>query len=214
MAEALEQLDAVMERASRALAAMDYLACEALCLEALDAARSGARFSYYARVLLPLQEVRRQRRIIAAAGDVRLGSGAAGLDPGSWLTEHEAGCIVLTHPHSATDALGIYGRARDEKRYVEVLFADNAETDAAWTLRSYAGPGVSCSVPAPEAGDDPAKWFIAATERLGDAALAGVDDTLSGVSLVEALEARLRVFPDHELLHQRLAVAARAVRQT
>ncbi len=211
MPATLEQLDAIMEQASRALAEMDYLACEALCLDALTGAKRAGRYAYYARVLLPLQEARRQRRMIAAAGDIRLGSGP-GFEPEKWLAGRDAGCVALTHPHSAEDALAIHQLARLNKQFVEVLFADNAQEDAQWTLHSYDGPAVRCTLQAPPPDLSPSQWFIEATERLGDAALAGVDHTLSGKALVDELESRLRVFPDHELLHQRLADAAKAVR--
>ncbi len=212
MTVTLEQLDGIMERASRALAAMDYLSCEALCREALSLSRDAGRYGYYARVLLPLQEVRRQRRMIAVTGAIQIGSGEDGFDPGHWLANHDTGCILLTHPHTAKDALALDERARCDKRHVEVLFSDSEQNDKTWTLRSYTGPDVACQISPPTGDADPARWFIDATERLGDAALQGIDGTPTGTSLVEALEARLSVFPDHELLHQRLAEAARAVR--
>lgn len=213
MTTAIEKLDGIMDRASRALADMDYLACEALCLEALAEARDQRRFGCYARVLMPLQEARRQRRMIAAQGEVRLDSSRPGFDADLWLTEQRAGCIVLTHPHTADDARALDERARREKKFIEVLFADNASDASSWTLRSYAGPKVSCDVPspAPRPGQSPAQWFLHATEQLGDAALRSIDDSLRGEALIRDLEARLRVFPDHELLHQRLAQAARTV---
>ncbi|MEZ6191169.1 MAG: hypothetical protein R3C45_07735 [Phycisphaerales bacterium] len=207
----LEQLDAIMEKASRALADMDYLTCEALCLDALTEAKRADRYGYYARVLLPLQEARRQRRMIAAAGDIQLGSGQ-GFEPGAWLENRVAGCVALTSPHKASDALAIHQQARQNKQFVEVLFADNELEAAEWTLRSYDGPTVSCAIDAPPPDMDSSQWFIEATERLGDAALTGVDSKLTGKALVDELESRLRVFPDHELLHQRLADAAKAVR--
>ena len=80
------------------------------------------------------------------------------------------------------------------------------------------GLDVSCPVTLPESGwagrwieagepvstaVKPADWFIAASEALGDAAIAPVaaDD-------VEAFEARVAWVPDHEKLHQALARAA------
>jgi len=207
-----EQLDAIMERASAALAGMDYLVCETLCLEALGEARQAERYGYYARVLLPLQEARRQRRMIATQGDIQLGSGSAGFDPGIWLDEHKAGCIVLTHPHTPKEALALERRAREEKRYVEVLFADNTEDASAWALRSYDGPETTCQVSPPKPDQNPAQWFLYASEQLGDAAMRSVDVSAQGISLLDALETRLRVFPDHELLHQRLAQTACSIR--
>lgn len=213
MTAAIDKLDGIMDRASRALADMDYLACEALCLEALAEARDQRRFGCYARVLMPLQEARRQRRMIAAQGEVRLDSSRPGFDADLWLTEQRAGCIVLTHPHTADDARALDERARREKKFIEVLFADSVSDVPSWTLRSYDGPEVSCDVPspAPGPGQSPAQWFLYATEQLGDAALRSIDDSLRGEALIRDLEARLWVFPDHELLHQRLAQAARTV---
>jgi hypothetical protein len=211
MTTALDRLDDIMERASRALAEMDYLACESLCLEALAQARDTRRYGHYARVLLPLQEARRQRRMIAAQGEVRLGGAEPGFDADRWLTEQRAGCIVLTRPRTAKDARAFAQRARSDKRFIEVLFADNAPEKPKWTLRSYDGPEVVCEVDRPAPDQDPAQWFLHATEKLGDAALRSVDGTLRGEALILDLESRLRVFPDHELLHQRLADAARGV---
>jgi len=207
-----DQLDPIMEQASRALADIDYLGCEVLCLKALAIARQSARYGYYARILLPLQEARRQRRMIAAAGSIQLGSMADGFTPEAWLDEHPAGCIVLTHPHTAEDAKALDVSARRNNQCVEVLYADNPAEDRTWTIRAYTGEPVSCEVDAPQEIDRPAQWFIHASEQLGNAAIQSVDPQLAGPARVEALEVRLTVFPDHELLHQRLADAARAVR--
>ena len=66
-------LDDVMQQASQKLAEMDYFAAEALCLDGLRLARQTAYWNAYARVLLPLQECRRQRRLTAADTAVHLG---------------------------------------------------------------------------------------------------------------------------------------------
>src|SRR5690606_17570305 len=87
-------LDDIMERASRSLAAMDYLTCERLCVEALAAARRAQDWSYYARILLPLQEARRQRRLIAADGWVRLGTSDLEGPHHDWSGVFEAGCVA------------------------------------------------------------------------------------------------------------------------
>lgn len=205
----------LMERASQALAEMDYLTSEALCMEALQAARDRGDWTEYARILLPLQECRRQRRMIAAEGAIRLGT--TGID-GDGLVDRGAACIVVTHPHTPDVA----NQLREQSQYVEVLFADNTSDAGTWTLRSTRGPAVTCEVTAPPSawvgvwldsktkpidGKTPADWFIDATEALGDAALQLSDDTPQG------LEACLDVVTDHEILHQRLGAAARALAQ-
>jgi len=211
MSSVTEKLDEVMEQASQALADMDYLTCEALCVQALTEAGEQKQYRYYARVLLPLQEARRQRRMIAAQGDVLLGGGDRGVDWEAWLEQGMPGCVVMTQPNTLEDAAALAERARVDSRYIEVLFADNKHNAVRWILRAYEGPDITCECDAPTAEQDAAQWFLNATEQLGDAALASVDDSLIDESLVHDIEARLRVFPDHELLHQALAQAARTI---
>lgn len=154
-------LDELMEEASQALVRTDYLRCEELCLEALAEARHRGEWDYYARILLPLQEARRQRRMIAAEGVIRLGTSELASDPSEWLDYMPSGCIVVTQPHARDHAasLALEARAgtverRERKKYVEVLYADNLPEAPRWTLRSYAGPDVTCDFPAP-----PADWL-------------------------------------------------------
>ncbi|MFW6061023.1 MAG: hypothetical protein ACODAQ_12655, partial [Phycisphaeraceae bacterium] len=216
----MANLDDIMERASEALARMDYLTAESLCLEALQAARAAREWSYYARILLPLQEARRQRRMIAAEGVIRLGTARLSRPADDWLDSIDTGCLVVTHPHTAGDARTVEQAARRQRRYIEVLFADNAPTAETWTIRAHAGPDVRCDVSAPPAtwqdtwlplGEQPeveqehdspredavaftpADWFIDATEALGDAALAQVAAEPGEVARIEQLEAMLQV---------------------
>lgn len=213
-----DAIDRIMERASLSLVAMDYLACEDSCLEALAMARDQANWLYYARILLPLQEARRQRRMIAADGAIRLGTSRLSSTPEAWLDANHAGCIVLTRPHTRADAAALAKLARQRRLHVEVLFADCHASDNEWTLRSHAGPEADCRIAAPPQatrdvdtrGGAPAGWFIHATEALGDAALKQIDAPLGDVQRITQVERRLAVVTDHEFLHQWLAEAARA----
>jgi hypothetical protein len=63
---------------------------------------------------------------------------------------------------------------------------------------------------APETGQA-AEWFLNVTERLGDAALAQIDAHATALQRIQLLEQRLSVVTDHEILHQRLWDAARAL---
>lgn len=222
------ELDDIMEQASVALAKMEYLTCESLCINALAKARGAGSWVYYARILLPLQEARRQRRMIAADGVIRLGTATLTGQPPDWLRDSRAGCIVVTHPHTANTAHALDTAARAQRLYVEVLFADNAIDAPTWTLRSFRGPRVACDVAAPprewldrwiipggsaapRGARTPADWFIDATEAIGDAALAQLPPTLSPSERLAALEACLDVVTDHEIIHQRLGDAARSM---
>jgi hypothetical protein len=221
-------IDEMMEEASVALVRMDYLTCEALCLDALAEARRAGDWGYYARILLPLQEARRQRRIIAAEGVVALGVNAADAAARAAIESLKAGSVVLTRPSSAADARTLSACAREARRHVEVLLADNDSTAETWTIRSFAGPAVACPIAAPPRawvghflapgavkptadGKSPADWFIDATECLGDAALAEIPVALAPDERLSALEACLEVVSDHEIIHQRLADAARSL---
>ncbi|MEM9753387.1 MAG: hypothetical protein AAF916_08375 [Planctomycetota bacterium] len=215
----MSDLTAMMQDASERLVEMAYLACEAACLEALAVARAQGDWRLYARIVMPLQEARRQRRMIAADAVVQLGS-AEGYEPVA------AGCVVLTHPDHEERALATLDAARRDGGHVEVLFADNPADAARWTLRSFEGPEVSVEIDAPlEAlrnaplhpdetngtGVTPRHWFVAASEALGDAALSRVDAVLGSVERVEQLETFITACGDHELLHQALFDAAHAV---
>jgi len=228
-------LDEQMERASEALARMDYLTCEARCVQALAEARDRRLWRYYARILLPLQEARRQRRQIAAEGTIRLGTGSLGGEPGDWLDQLESGCIVVSPPHGRAEATALWQAARDQRRYVEVLLTDSDLTADAWRVLSFTGPAITCQRPAPPtswrdqwlaadavpepapAGESqtPADWCLDTIEALGDAAIDKVEartDAIPGGEMrVELLEPLLDVVPDHEILHQKLGDAARAI---
>ena len=227
-------LDRIMLEASESLVRMDYLSCERLCLEALRLARDAGDWSYYCRILMPLQESRRQRRMIASEGTIRLGTGALRGPAAAWLEQFKSGCVVVTKPFAPQDASQLLEAARAARRHVEVLYCDNDVDATWWTLRSFTGPQVQRPVEAPPAawvekwlapmghgettagdtsdtgsGQTAADWFIAATELLGDSALDQVGSELDGIDRVSALEQRLAVVTDHEILHQRLWDAAR-----
>jgi hypothetical protein len=216
-----QTLDQIMEDASRRLVEMDYLASETLCLEGLRRARADRDWVAYGRVLMPLQECRRQRRMIAAEASVQLGT-AEGITES--LESLPAGCVVVTFPLSMGDASRLAEQAASRRRHVEVLWCRDADDDL-WTLETFDGAQISCRMPAPAEDlrnrsitaeqPDPLRraghWFIAASEALGDAALAAVEAPLGTLDRVEQLERMVQAVGDHEILHQRLGDAARAL---
>lgn len=236
--QALADLDATMEDAGVALAQMDYLTCEKLCLQALAAARKQKNWALYGRILMPLQETRRQRRMIAAEGTIRLGTTSLDGSPEQWLEQCESGAIIVTHPHSVEHAAKLANLAQERRQYVEVLFADNDAGSPQWNLCSFNGPNTICIIDAPPSvwidawlssenvpstptpaepsalatGINPGTWFIDATEQLGDAALLNVADRSADENLIQALEESLLVVADHELLHQKLSDVVKQVR--
>lgn len=215
-----------MERASQALAAMDYPACEQACLEALRRARQARDWNGYARILLPLQEARRQRRLIAAEGFIRLGTSDLEGPDHDWSATFAAGCILVTHPHTAPHAVGLIAALRQQHKHAQVLLADNILDAPRWVIASPLQPLLRVELAAPpttwtdrwlsprqvrdlgEPGPD--DYFLDAAEALGDAAMAQVASPLGSVERIEQLEQFLEAVSDHEILHQRLGEAARA----
>ena len=240
-------LDQTMQQASIALVEMRYLEAERLCLDALDVAIEREDWSYVARIVLPLQEARRQRRMIAADTAVQLGTLERD-DLAAWINPGETrggpdGCLLITRPCTIDDARSALRRLRELDRYAEVLFADiEVEQDPAfdaddpWPIVSLIDDEVSveCAAPCaawlgrplhpgeadwhpPAATADaptPADWFMDVAERLGDAAIAAASAAASPRERFEHLHRLLDAAPDHELLHQALADAARARMRT
>lgn len=230
-----KQLDPIMEMASQSLAKTDYFACEAACLRALSIARRNRDWPYYARILMPLLESRRQRRMIARDGTVRIGSAQLESEPATWIRQFSAaGCLVITRPHDDEVAKRFAKLVREECLSIEVLLVinENPVSDSEWTLSSMTTPKVTCAFPVPQPGwterwmnsveaaaatsktgsASPVDWFLDGCEALGDAALASVEAPLGDPQRVIDLEQCLGVVTDHEKIHQALSDAALALR--
>ncbi|MBX2850175.1 MAG: hypothetical protein KTR15_00350 [Phycisphaeraceae bacterium] len=220
-------IDEQMETASQALAELDYARCESLCVDALRQARDASDWVTYQRVLLPLQEARRQRRQAALDGPILLGTPGAQADVASQIKEIEQGCVVLTWPCTSADAQALNAAVHETKWSIELLFADNASDADIWRLTSTAGPGLSTDIPAPKAEwigqwvgpaaiapPTPAHWFMQASEALGNTALAAIEYEPGSIEYLQSLEQALACVDDHEILHQRLASAAQALHET
>lgn len=182
MIDPAAEIDPIMEQASQALAETDYLTCERLCERALDLARQTNDFNRYARILLPLQEARRQRRQVASDAGVVVFTGEQRDEIGIILKRQPTGCILLTDPpYTADDAAAVRAAARDNEQMVEVLLLDSAGLLAA---------------------------FLKAMEDRGDALLASAQSD-DPVTQLDAIAAKLDELGDHEIAHQQLADAAR-----
>ena len=217
-------LDDIMEQASQALAALDYPQCEALCLRALAQARDAKDWQGYSRVVLPLQEARRQKRQAALDGRICLGTEAGTGDLCALLDGLDAGCIVVTPPYTTDDAARLDAAARAGRRPIEILYASPDSDGRAWAVHSYHGLLFEAIRPAPpeafrggwHAGQQghpvtPAHWFMQASEALGNAAIHAAQAPLGSGVRLDQLEQALPSVGDHELLHQALADAARAM---
>lgn len=212
-----------MERAERALLATRYVEAERLCRRALERARRRRDYGRMARILMPLQEARRQKRQLASDADRRaLVSRRTG---GSI----RAGFHLVQPPLVGIDARDWRERADESGTPVFVLCREPMTKSGQWPIVAVGPTGgrmfpvvIRTRVPPPptrgtkrsptrDAADitPPAAWFEAAGEALGDAAIASVPGSLHPAWRVDDLAELLDVFPDHEKLHQRLEEACR-----
>ncbi len=226
-AERATKIDAMMEQASRALVGRDYFAAEKLALSALRRAHHDADYERMSRIILPLQEARRQKREMAFdAKKVFVVDGE--LPHGRGLV---AGCYLVCPPRVGADGRMLRDMADEKKVSVFVLVREPVTRDGLWpivavgpvTVRTKIEPyvpapakasaakgkgktekGAASAVPVP-----PVKWFVAAGEALGDEAIGQVAVTLPAAARVDLLMDRLESVQHHEKLHQRLEEACK-----
>lgn len=225
-------VDVLMERASAALSATSYFEAEALAMRALDAARRARDYATLARIVLPLQEARRQIRQRACdEPGVRLAAGRSALRSGP-----RPGCVLVCPPLLGIDGMRYRERAFGANVPVMVLTREpmprSGPHQGLWPIvavgihrpDSLLRPGPSDMVtlrtyvqPPPGTQPDPASpthdrlagpidqsWFVAAQEALGDAAIASLRDDEPPAVRVDRLLDMLQALPDHEKLMQRL----------
>ncbi len=206
------RIDKLMDLAGRALVETHYFEAETVCLEALELAHAAADYERMARILLPLQEARRQIRLQAVdSGNLFLVN-----EPIPEGQKIEPGCYLITPPLVGADARDLHDRATREEVPVMVL----AHEPPVRTLKLDRRPGdwpvvmigpitVRTYVAPPDDGEVTMEWFEWAAEQLGDKAIAEVDAGMEPVARVNDLFERLHSVSDHEKLHQALEQACR-----
>jgi len=227
------KIDALMEKASRELAAGDYFAAERSCVAALDKAFIAGDYDRMARIVLPLQEARRQKRDLAY--DAALTSGVYLVTGDVPTGRHlKPGCYLVAPPRVGVDGRALREAADRKGVPVIVVVREPTTRDGLWpvvalgpvTIRAKVAPprsaGRSRKHAEPKQTNGAAvvfdvtqeplptpQWMLEANEALGDAAIESVPPDAAPEARVEAFMDRLRAHPDHEKLHQRLAEACR-----
>jgi hypothetical protein len=198
------RVDVLMERASGALAKSKYFECERLAVEALGLAHAAHDYERMARILLPLQEARRNRRL--AAIDVGRVTVLDEMPP-----EGECvgpGCYLLQPPLVGADGRELRERALAAEIPILVVAREPKTRLGLWPIVMIGPVTVRDRVHPPKHENKAdLAWFVAATEALGDTAIADVEPDLPAVERVVALLDRLHTVVDHEKLHQALMEA-------
>ncbi len=218
-------IDRLMERASLALQETKYFEAERAALTALQRAHAASDFERMARIVLPLQEARRQKHQLAAdSGTTALlrKMGAVHAD------EIEPGCYLFQPPLIGIDARNFRESADSAQVPVIVITREPMTREGKWPIVAVNGTiSVRTRVDPPwklerveksitkdavdgvAFGAPPVVWFEAAAEALGDAALARLKPEDPAAWKVDDLLGFLDCHPDHEKLHQRLAEECR-----
>lgn len=218
-------IDDLMEQASAALLEADYFRTEKLCKKALLQSRRANDFERMSRVILPLQEARRQRRHEACDSGLRfilttMPASGRDLAPGIYLVQPPLVGMNGRTIRELADAAGIP---------IVVVCREPMTRAGQWPIVAVTAGGVPAVRSyririAPPEGVEPrdtgmtkdivtetpdAAWFLAASEALGDDAIAKIDPALPPAWRVDDLLEALDAMPDHEKLHQALAAACR-----
>jgi len=212
-------IDALMDRASEALASTRYFEAARDAHNALVRARRAGDFERMARICLPLQESRRLIRQQAAdAGGVRVIA-----HPADVPRPLVPGCYLIQPPMIGADARVLRETAFKARVPVSVLAREPLTRSGRWPIVGVGEISVRVQIAPPAAlervedrvtkdryeGPISIEWFESAGEALGDAAIAKVDSALHPHWRVDEFMEALEAAPEHEKLHQALARACR-----
>lgn len=197
-----EKVDEIMERAEAALRRSQWFEAERLAQRAVELARAQEDFALLGRIALPLQESRRQR-LQEALGSRKV----AILDSG--ITEDmplNPGCYLVQPPSVGADARRLRLAALRREIPVAILCREPKSRMGLCPVVAIGQVTVRARIEPPKDWEKPDhKWFVAALEQLGDAAIDMLDTGLELDRQVDFLLAALDAVPDHEKLHQLLA---------
>ena len=208
-AGARESLESVMTRAGAALSSGRFMVAEGLADEALHRAWSSGQFELMARITLPLQEARRQRRLAAVEASKSLIMGEEGQAiPGGDGEPMASGCYVVQAPNVAADARRIRLSALEQEVAVLSFACEPMTTSglqpvavlASSVLRTKIRPAKKMTV----------SWCLEVIDALSKEALVSIDRTRPIERQVEVMLDLLDALPESELLHQELAALANA----
>lgn len=195
------KIDDLMEKASEALGQMAYFEAEHMALKALNMAWQRNDFERMTRIVLPLQEARRQRFQQA------LEAGSITIVDETPITEDialEPGCYLVFPPLVGADArrLRLAGLTRDIPVAV-VCLEPRTQLGLFPVVATVPGKSFRTKIKPPK---DPENiemaWFAGALEDLGDATLQTIDPEKSVERRIEAILEMLDAMPEHEGLHQ------------
>jgi hypothetical protein len=201
-----QKIDSLMEKASAALASTEYFEAERCASEALTIAHLSHDYECMARILMPLQESRRQIRLAAIdTGEVIVLNDHARLEevmgegcvPG-------AGCYVLEPPLVGANGRNLRDLCKAEGVAAVVVVHEPQTELGRWPVVMIGPITVRTHVAPPTGGEITMEWLLGAGEQHGDSAIESALLPDDPADRVDALMDRLGTIVDHEQLMQTL----------
>ncbi|MGA1043873.1 MAG: hypothetical protein ACO3ZY_01510 [Phycisphaerales bacterium] len=192
----------LMERAEAASRRRAWFEAERLAGKALAIARAADDFDAMARILLPLQEARRQR--LAEAFETKKVRVLA--EAPNEQTQVSPGIHLVEPPLGGADARRFRLLALEQEVPVAVVCREPITrlnecpivAIGPVTIRTRIAPPKKPSAPTPS-------WMAKALEQLGDSVLENLDPGIDLLKRIDHLLNCLETHPDHEKMHQALA---------
>jgi hypothetical protein len=188
-----------MEQASEALHSGDYFKCVGLASEALREAHAAGDYALMARILMPLEEARRQIRIEAMDS-----KHLVVIDTAEALEElsMETGCYLMEPMLVAADGRSWRERAELERVAVLVVVHEPLTLEGDWPLVMVGPVTIRTRVAPPKKVT--IGWLAAANEAIGEEAIENSQSARSEQNQLDELFAALQTLPDNDRLHQQL----------
>lgn len=194
-----------MEQATAALRRGQFFEAEVLANECLHIAWEQEDFAAMARIVMPLQEARRQRRLLAAeAGTVQVVDGAME----SLLKSVTPGCYVIAPPNVGADARSLANYAFEHDIPVIAIAREPVTQMGLLPVVSVGPTIIRTLVKRPKGDNHTVAWCLAVLDELTDKALDSIDEHKSARRRVNDLMDRLDSLPESEELHRALADTA------
>lgn len=208
--EPANPIDAIMEQASHALVAGEYLPGASMCREALLLAREHHDFDRMKRICLPLLEAQRYLRQNALdTGTVHVVTRSSDI-PAS----PDSACYLFAPAFVGADARRFRAAANDAGLTPFVLTREPTTAKGQWPIVGVAERVVRVRVDPPPGDTPTVKWFSQAGEQLGDQAIA---DALGAGEpgeppawVVDDFLDRLDACPEHEKFIKALSDACQS----
>lgn len=195
-----QQIDALIKKATKALAKDNIFEAERLAAQALGMARVGRDFERLARCVPPLRQARGKR--LRRALDV----GKIKIIDSTPTRKLKPGCYLVQPPRVGADARDLRLRALEGKVAVAVaVVCREPDTMIGLCPIVAISPGatIRTKVDPPQDPERPdMEWFVEALEALGDWAIETIDPALEIHRRVETILARLDAIPEHDGLLQ------------